>query len=427
MAYLLQSLGRPRWPALLTAPLAYGDSFGWGFINFCASLPLLFLSCGLSVRLLKSGSRRTAAGLALCLVASLLFHVQAYIFLGLALPLLLMLTRGPPNFALPNRLTFAAATLPSVSLFAVWFGGRLGQPTEIEYGAPWKAWGPMLSPQNLAFRSLRQNLDEALPLLADLLSDHSDFYALLGVGAVATAGAVMAIWPRFRPPVLGSAERGREHWRLPALALLGWALYFLLPFDIRGYIYYLNPRYAHVAAALTLAAVPPLVLPWRRWLGWAAATTSAIFCLVLAHGFSAFGKESRALEELSKLALPQARVMGLIFDPNSEVMRKPVYLHAAARLAREAGGIANFSFALTPHSPVRYRVEPPPTFPSEWRPDRFSYPLQGPAYDHFLGRGGSPESIFGPLLGTELERVDRLGGFWLLRRKTAGSGLSPGP
>lgn len=426
VAFLLRSLGRPRWPALLTVPLAYGDNFGWGFVNYCASTPLAILGCGLSVRLLKSGSRRTAAALAITLVAALLFHVQAYFFLAVGLPVLFFMTRGPSSFGLPNRLTFTAAAVPSAALFVVWFGARLGQPTEVQYGAPWKAWGPMLSPQNLAFRTFRQNLDDALPLLANLLRDHSDFYAFLAVGAVGTAAAVLAIWPRFRPPELGNEERGRERWRLAALATLAWVFYFALPFDIRGYIYYLNPRYAQLAAAFTLAAVPSSVQPYRRWLCMAAAGTSTVFCLVLAQGFLAFGRESRALEELSKLVEPQARVMGLIFDPNSEVVRQPVYLHAAATVAREAGGVANFSFALTPHSPVRYRVEPPPTFPSEWRPDRFSYPLQGPAYDHFVGRGGSPESVFGPLIGTDLEWVDRLGSFWMLRRK-APAGISPAP
>ena len=41
-----------------------------------------------------------------------------------------------------------------------------------------------------------------------------------------------------------------ERWRLPLLcgiALLG---FFALPFDIRGYMYYLNTRYAHLAAPL---------------------------------------------------------------------------------------------------------------------------------------------------------------------------------
>ena len=33
LAFLLKSLKRPTWPALLALPFAYGDSFAWGFIN----------------------------------------------------------------------------------------------------------------------------------------------------------------------------------------------------------------------------------------------------------------------------------------------------------------------------------------------------------------------------------------------------------
>jgi len=29
LAFLLRSLGRPAWAALLAIPFAYGDSFGW--------------------------------------------------------------------------------------------------------------------------------------------------------------------------------------------------------------------------------------------------------------------------------------------------------------------------------------------------------------------------------------------------------------
>src|SRR3954465_7336751 len=50
LAFLLRSFKRPVWPALLSLPFAYGDSFAWGFINYIAALPLSFLCCGLFVR-----------------------------------------------------------------------------------------------------------------------------------------------------------------------------------------------------------------------------------------------------------------------------------------------------------------------------------------------------------------------------------------
>jgi hypothetical protein len=106
--------------------------------------------------------------------------------------------------------------------------------------------------------------------------------------------------------------------------------------------------------------------------------------------------------------------MGLLFNTGSRVLTHPVFLHAAAVPARLLGGITNFSFALTPHSPLRYRGAPPPTFPSEWRPDGFRWDGMGEAYSHFLVRGVPPERLFGGHLGTDVHLVAQEGGMaWL--------------
>ena len=51
---------------------------------------------------------------------------------------------------LKPRVPALVGVLPGVLLFFLWVGLRLGQPSEIAPGQPWKAWGPMFSPQNLA-------------------------------------------------------------------------------------------------------------------------------------------------------------------------------------------------------------------------------------------------------------------------------------
>ena len=87
MRFLLRSLGRPEWAALLTIPFAYGDAFGWGFTNYGASVPLMFASVGAWVRALEDASRRLWwLG---CLVAFLLalsvFHPVPALVLAVAL------------------------------------------------------------------------------------------------------------------------------------------------------------------------------------------------------------------------------------------------------------------------------------------------------------------------------------------------------
>jgi hypothetical protein len=86
-------------------------------------------------------------------------------------------------------------------------------------------------------------------------------------------------------------------------------------------------------------------------------------------------------------------------------------------VARASGGLTNFSFALTPHSPLMYRSTPPPTFPSEWRPNEMRWESQGRYYDHFVVRGRHPQDIFGPLLERELYIAAEEADFYLVRRR----------
>ena len=94
VALLLRALGRPAWPSVLTLPFAYGDSFAWGFVNFVAALPIAIASCALFALAVSDPARRRtwAALLAFAATAVLLFHVQAYAFLAVALPFLLLTT-----------------------------------------------------------------------------------------------------------------------------------------------------------------------------------------------------------------------------------------------------------------------------------------------------------------------------------------------
>jgi Glycosyltransferase family 87 len=440
MAFLLRSLGRPTWPALLSAPFAYGDSFGWGFINYCSALPLTLVAAGCFVRAIADATRRWrwAAGLGVSLVAALLFHVQAFVYLAVALPFLLLTTRAPEDARprhtgdnaldrlLRPRLPALAGVLPGIALFIAWFGGRLARPAEIAPGEPWKAWGPIFSPQNLAWKSTEQNWSDLPRVLANLLRDGSDRYALYAVVLVAlasvAAAAVARLWKSPAPGADSSVGSSRdahpvERWRMLGLAAIALALYFLLPFDVRGYVYYLNTRYAHLAAPLLLASIPIVRGHAARALAVAAAACSVVLAVPLASAFEEFGREAAPLIRLAGATADRPMVMGLVFDPSSRVVTHPVFLHSAAVIARERGGATNFSFASTPHSPLRYRGAPPPTFRSEWNPAEFSLEAHGYAYDHFLVRGVDPSRIFGAALHSELFLGAEDDGFFLVRRR----------
>ena len=147
------------------------------------------------------------------------------------------------------------STVPAVVLFGVWGAGRLLAPAEVEEGAPWKAWGPLLSPSAI-WPSSHSGRTWTSSRRCSRTSS----------GTAATAGASgrswrSRSWPSCSGSPVGDRLRARarlERWRLPGLALLAGALFLLLPFDIRGAVYYLNTRYAHLAAPLAVAALPPL-------------------------------------------------------------------------------------------------------------------------------------------------------------------------
>ncbi len=476
LAFLLESLRRPTWPALLAIPFAYGDSFAWGFLNYCSALPLAFITCGLFVRAIEDARRRKAwsAGLSVALVGVLLFHVQVFGWLALALPFLLATTPAPEGRSVKARSAALVGVVPGVLLFIAWVGLRIGEPAEIAPGQPWRSWGPMLSPQNLGWKSFSQNKQEFLPMLGNLLPDGGDQLAvklafglaLLAVGLALftskrTGGRVpfnvrvavflalgLSFWrlTLVEPPpgaaggpsalevgaliglaavvvgLLAIASPGAEHhegpiarWRIVGLAALGVVLLFALPFDIRGYMYYLNTRYVHLAAALLVVCVPPLAKAWADRAVWAGVALAALTAWPLVKGFRAFDVESRALTELASSAGERPRTMGIIFATGSSTMTHPVYLHASTVIARERGGLTNFSFALTPHSPLKYRGTPPPTFPSEWDPSQWAS-VAG-SYDHFVLRGYHPREVLGPRLESEFFIADQRGDFFLVRRR----------
>jgi len=425
LAFLLRSVDKPAWPSLLCLPFAYGDSFGWGFVNYVASLPLSFLTCGLFVRSVATldtrRRQRTAWTMGAVLLLVLLFHVQSFAFLALALPWLLVSTPAPAQGAgltgwLRARRAALLGVIPAVSVFFVWMAVRNATPGEIEPGAAWKAWGPMLSRQNLSFRSFEQNLESFPRILANLFRDGSDRLPL--VLAVGVAALTVAVWFVHRGSRLERTARGSRlaRSRLWGLGAIGVALYFLLPFDIHGAMYYLNLRFAHLAAPLLLVALVPPLSPRAQRMGLiAAALCALVLGVTLSRGFRAFDVEAEPIVALAPLAGQKPRVMGLMFDPGSKVMTLPVHLHAAATIARLNGGAPNFSFALTPHSPLRYRGEPPPSFASEWRPQQFSFARHGRTYDAFLVRGAHPSRAFPRHLGRDVQIAGESQGVWLVR------------
>jgi hypothetical protein len=413
---LLSALGRNRWLCLLACPLFYGDNLYWGFINFCAALPLLLFSLALFIQVLEQTpdpKYRREIGLGLLLIAVQLTHIQAFFYAAIALPMLLLMTPSDR----PRRIRAVASALPGVLMFAIYSIGRLGDKPDVAPGAPWHAWGPIFSSQNLSFQPVGKIWEQIPNLLAGGLSDHSDspvVWWLLAIGVLAAIAGVTNKSDDKPGTTRPQKLRG------PALAAVALAMLLFLPFDIRGYIYYVNLRFAELFALLLIVCLPmPADPSWRGALAGAALIVSAWYGINLSSHFRDFDREANAIDTMIE-ALPQKpKIMALSVDTNSAWVTHPVYLHFASYAALARGGITSFSFAATPHSPVAYKIDPPPAPASEWRAMEFNYGAYGRYYDHYLARGRVPPQYIFRNYMNEVSPVAQSGSFVLYRRNDA--------
>ena len=429
VAFLLRTFRRATWPALLTLPLAYGDSLAWGFINSSVSFSFAIFTAACFVRTIEDAERRLRWGVAtaLLLVLVLTFHVQPFVFLGLALPFLLFTSTAPDG--LRAKRGAVLSVLPGVAMFLYWVTTRATNPTKIvppEIWDPvknsWDAMGPFFSPLNFRWLGFTNNLNNLIalpmsglplphfPLLGAFLNGFAEHRALFAIMLLAIAATILG---RF-----GSrdAEQPRGGYRLLGLAALSALLYFGTPYDIQGYMYMINIRFALYIAVFLLAAIPAIPARVRLVAPWLSLACVLYFFVPMAHAFRAFDNEWSDVGEIAKAAPPRVKIMGLIYNFGSEHFRLPIYLHSAVEVAREQGGVANFSFALTPHSPLQYRRDPPPTFSNEWHPEYLDWEKQASFYDCFLLRGASPQRVFGFHLHQELVLRKQSGSFSLYCR-----------
>lgn len=377
---LLRAFGRSPWLALLACPLVFTDNFYWGLISFQSSLPLTLLTLAAFVRALEDDRRRWLVALALSLLGLQLTHAAGMLFPAIALPVLLVTTPSTRT----RRLRALAALLPGVLVFLAWLAAGVHRGRQVgAEGEAWKAAGPLLDSRNFVFLSFETKAKELFPLLSNGFWDWADRPPLIAwLVVVALLAAV----------TLATRDSGRRFDPRPLLMFaLALGCYFLLPFDIRGYMYMLSPRYSQLAALLLLPLLRlPDGLPSKAAVP--AMTALALWSGVTLTGlFRRFDAEARAFDPVAAQIRPGARILHLVMDKRSAVATHAVYVHYAALAAQRSDGIPSFSLALDPSFPVRYRPGArPPAPPSEWRPQQVSWTREATWYDHVLYRGRRP-------------------------------------
>jgi hypothetical protein len=367
---LLKALRADTRLALFGCTLFWSQSLLIGFFNYLAAMPLALWSLALTLRQTEAPSRRTLLTVAAAAAALFYLHLSAFLFFA---PAAALVSVGIPRLAplreWPHRLLWAA---PVAVLSLLWL---LYSPVVHPQTVGWR------QPMAIAWEEPATALRNLTDALLDIWRGPQDEWCLL---ALLGAAGVLA-WPQRR-----DAE---EHpWRRGLVAVwlaLAAALYFAFPVSI-GWMWQLNERYALLFALLA----PALLRPARGVRGalplLVAAATGLFAAGNAVANIRAFDREVGPFDRVLALAQPGRRLMGMIFEHNSRYAKFSAFLHFQAYYRARMGGVASFSFAELPQSPLRYRPEsaPPPHPPGwEWHPNAFRNDFDGDYYDYVLVHG----------------------------------------
>ncbi|MGZ6143217.1 MAG: hypothetical protein ACXWLM_07750, partial [Myxococcales bacterium] len=335
-----------------------------GFFNYVAAMPLLLWGLALAV------SGRRPKLLAAAAVALFYLHLSAFVFFAPAAALASVgLPRIAPVREWPRRLAWAA---PVTVLAIFWL---LASPVVHPQTVGWN------QPMRIAFEEPAAALRNLTDALLDIWRGPQDEWCLL---ALIGAAALLA-WPQQRSDEDNSWNRG-----LVAI-WVAWAtvLYLAFPVSI-GWMWQLNERYALVFALL----LPALLRPARGLKGAVPLVLAAATALFAAGtaiaNIRAFEGEVGPFDEVLAHAQPGRRLIGMIFDQNSRYAKFSAFLHFQAYYRARMGGVASFSFAELPQSPLRYHPEnAPPVHPAgwEWHANLFRNDVDGLYYDYVLVHG----------------------------------------
>jgi len=157
-----------------------------------------------------------------------------------------------------------------------------------------------------------------------------------------------------------------------------------------GWLWQLNARYA-IAFALFAALLLRPARGLRGALPLLLAAAVALFSSgVAAWQARGFTREVDGFDLVLGGAAPGRRLLSLVYDHDSAWAKFSPYLHFGSYYRARKGGLASFSFAELPQSPLRYRPgTAPPQKPAhwEWEPWRFRNDVDGLYYDYVLVRG----------------------------------------
>ena len=366
--YALRSLARALRAddrlALFAPPLFWSQSLLIGFFNYVAALPVLLWGLAVAVRDAQEPRPRRTALIAAVAVALFYLHLSAFLlFVPAALVAWLAIGRRPIALLW---------TIPVAALGLVFLGtSPVVHPATVGWTQPVRV---LFEPPSQALRDLPS-------ALLDIWPGPLDEIVLLAL----LAAAALLSWPQSRDADPDPRLRGLA----AAWCTLSALLYFAFPVAI-GWLWQLNERYA-IAFALFAALLLRPARGLRGALPLLLAGAVALFSSgVAAWQARGFTREVDGFDHVLGATAPGRRLLSLVYDHDSAWAKFSPYLHFGSYYRARKGGLASFSFAELPQSPLRYRPgTAPPQKPAhwEWEPWRFRNEVDGLYYDYVLVRG----------------------------------------
>ncbi len=421
--YAIEAFGRLRAAALLAIPLTFNTFLFYGFVNYVFAFPLLFFAMGLAQRACLAPSRSwwREAGLAALAVLSFYSHLQVFLVHIGAVGLVVLASRPAPR-AFILRLSHL---VPALVLFAFWALGSSG----LAGGEAWEGavGARYASLTGAKWEPLDQTLSQVPARLMGVYKGHTDERYLVAVAI----GLLLLFFFRGGRNAAGPStptdtpERPRS-WAPEAFVLFMVLFYVCLP-DSYKWIWPVNWRFAPVAALGMLLMGTASVPRWVHHGLTALFGAIAIGSLAMhSDRFAAFGREAGEFDEIVASVEPESRLVSVIFASHSEVVEGPAYLHFGQYpVIRHRGGVAVYSFAEAPQSPIRFvprdKGGPPPTqLRSEWKPNEFRLTGENRYYDYILVRGEPPGFQRRAGFDASVSLVKRVGAWTLYRHNRHG-------
>lgn len=428
LAAYLRAHGRPALLGALAAGIALNAWVFWGFVNYAFGITVALAALAALAGAIRAPSLPRLLLFGAFALGCFYAHPQMYAWLVAAA--LVQTLATVPALGLRRTLDGAwralLAALPSAAAVWIWLArsgfvasGEASRRNEL---------ARQVAAESARFAPVEETLRRWLSHSFAVYRDGSgDRLAVLFLGVVLLLVILRAV--ETRAP-LETRRFGNLPSRPPATAApelvlaLSFAAYFFAPVGYK-LVEPISHRFLPVALAL-LAVLGPVELRRRRVAGWLAGVALLVLSVqtarVHATEFERTDSEMGELDEALARTKPGRRLLGIIYDRGSEVVGLPAYLHAHQYYQARVGGLAGYSFAELPKSPIRYRpgLEPPPFPPRfEWTPEAFDAARYGSFFDYFLvrTRPGQPAQGFFPTNDPGRPRLVFEGPRWKLYAK----------